>query len=427
MSSIAVIGLQWGDEGKGKVVDLFSQKATHVARAQGGNNAGHTIVAHGNEYKFHLIPSGILYPHTRCYIGGGTVIDPASILQEIESLKKYGIAALEERLMISFYAHLIFPYHKKIDLLSEKRKGSSAVGTTGRGIGPCYTDKVNRCGIRIADWMDKETFRKKLEEVLIQKNWELDRLYDHPPLDLDSLYEEYTGYADQLRPFIGPVEERLYAASQNKEKILYEGAQGSLLDITFGTYPFVTSSCTIAGGIAAGLGVGPNRIERTIGIAKAYTTRVGFGPLPTELSEKELLSFPDHSHSREMGTTTGRKRRMGWLDTFLLRHTICINGIDSLAIMKLDILDSLDEIQICVGYEGCEFFPPTIQALSDAKPIYEKHKGWKTSTTNITNYNDLPPLAKSYVKRIEQLCQIPVSLISVGPDRKQTIWVDRIF
>ena len=426
MSSIAVIGLQWGDEGKGKIVDLFSRDARHVARAQGGNNAGHTIVAEGKEYKFHLIPSGILFPHTKCYIGGGTVIDPVSILQEIDGLKKAGIQ-VERRLTISAYAHVIFPYHRLIDKLMEAQKGSGAVGTTARGIGPCYTDKASRHGIRMADLVDQTHFKAKLEKVLAFKNLELEKLYSHEKIDFEKLYDEYVSYADQLRPYIGPVEEKLYAAAKNGEKILFEGAQGALLDVTFGTYPFVTSSCTLSGGISAGLGVGPGSIQRTVGAVKAYTTRVGHGPLPTELNSDELAHFPDSHTARELGTTTGRKRRIGWLDTFLLRHTICINGVDSLGIMKLDILDGLDEIQICTGYKRFNVFPSTIEHLASAVPIYETHPGWKEPTGHIKLYKDLPAKAKAYVKRIEELCDVPVGLISVGPDREQTIWLDRFF
>ncbi len=425
-SSIAVIGMQWGDEGKGKVIDLLSESAQHIARAQGGNNAGHTIVVSGKEFRFHLIPSGILYPHTKCYIGGGTVIDPSSILAEIEELKKNGVPNVK-RLYISAYAHIVFPYHRLIDQLSEKQKGGAAVGTTGRGIGPCYTDKINRCGIRFADLLNPETFRTRLQATVSQKNRELEKLYDHPPIEWEPIFKEYSEYAKQLAPFAAPVEELLFQATKKGEKILFEGAQGALLDITFGTYPFVTSSCTLSGGICAGLGLGPSRIDQTIGVTKAYTTRVGNGPMPTELSGDELARFPDHTASREIGTTTGRKRRIGWFDAFLLRHTICLNGADTLALTKLDILDQLDEIKICTGYKHCKTFPATNDELSKAIPIYESHPGWKKSTRDVKVYDDLPSLAKAYVRRIEELCEVPVSLISVGPEREKTLWLDRFF
>ncbi len=424
-SSIVVIGMQWGDEGKGKIIDLLSENAKHIARAQGGNNAGHTIVAKNREYRFHLIPSGILYPHTKCYVGGGTVIDPASILGEMDGLLKNQVH-FQNRLFLSHYAHLVFPYHRLIDQLSEKQKGSSAVGTTGRGIGPCYSDKVNRCGIRLADLLSSD-FRSRLEAALVLKNRELEKIYGHPPLDLEPIFDEYQGYAKRLAPFAAPVEEMLYEASKKGERILFEGAQGALLDITFGTYPFVTSSCTLTGGASAGMGFGPTRINRSIGVTKAYTTRVGNGPFPTELNEAELSLFPDHTASREVGTTTGRKRRIGWFDAFMLRHTICLNGVDSLALTKLDILDELDEIKICVGYKHCRTFPATLEELKKAVPIYETHPGWKKSTRDIHLYDTLPSEAKAYVRRIEELCEVPAAIISVGPDRERTIWLDTFF
>jgi adenylosuccinate synthase len=424
--NIAVIGMQWGDEGKGKVIDLLSKEAQHIARAQGGNNAGHTIVVENQEYRFHLIPSGILYPHTKCYIGGGTVIDPASLLSEMNELKKHRVD-FEKRLFISAYAHVVFPYHRLLDQLSEKLKGKEAVGTTGRGIGPCYVDKVSRCGIRMADLCSSKTFGEKLRSVLELKNRELEKLYGEKPLSFESIFHEYTDFARQLEPFIAPVEEALFKANKRGEKILFEGAQGALLDNTFGTYPYVTSSCTMSGGICSGLGMGPTRLDHTLGVAKAYTTRVGNGPLPTEFSPQELALFPDHSTSREIGTTTGRKRRMGWLDAFLLKHTVCLNGADSLAVTKLDILDDLDEIKICVGYKHCHTFPATVEELAAAIPIYETHPGWKRSTRDLKIYGDLPPKARAYLRRIEEICEVPISLISVGPEREKTIWMDPLF
>jgi len=426
MPSIAVIGMQWGDEGKGKVIDLLSEKARHIARAQGGNNAGHTIVAKGQEYKFHVVPSGIVFTHTKCYIGGGTVIDPASLIEELEGLKKRGLP-FEERLYLSRYAHIVMPYHRLIDQLAEKARGASAVGTTGRGIGPCYADKTNRCGIRVADWIDPKSFAKQLEAALEVKNRELQGLYGHAPLESGPILEEYHRYAERLKRFIGPVEEMLHEAGRKGEKILFEGAQGALLDVTFGTYPFVTSSCTLAGGVCSGAGMGPSLISQTVGVAKVYTTRVGNGPFPTELKPEELARFPEHSAARELGTTTGRKRRIGWLDTFLLRHTVCLNGADCLALMKLDILDHLDEIKICTGYKHCRFFPATLDELREAEPIYETHPGWKKSTRGVEAYSDLPPEAKAYLRRIEELCGIPAAIISVGPEREKTLWLDRFF
>lgn len=425
-ASIAVVGMQWGDEGKGKVIDLLAENAEHIVRAQGGNNAGHTLVVKQKEYKFHLIPSGILYPHTKCYIGGGTVIDPASFLEEIENLKKHGISYVK-RLYISKYAHIIMPYHRLIDQLSEKQKGSGAVGTTGKGIGPCYTDKVNRLGIRLADLLDEKTFREKLQSVIQVKNRELEKLYESKPVKLEEILKEYLIYAEKLAPFAAPVEEMLFEASQKNQRILFEGAQGALLDNTFGTYPFVTSSCTLSGGIPSGLGVGPTKVGRVVGVTKAYMTRVGNGPLPTELKEEELSFFPEHQFSREVGTTTGRKRRIGWFDAFLLKYTICLNGVDSIALTKLDILDELDEIKICTGYKRHNVFPANTEQLSRVEPIYETHPGWKMSTRNIQSYDDLPSKARSYVRRIEEFCNTSVSIVSIGPEREKTLWLDRFF
>ncbi len=426
MPSIAVIGMQWGDEGKGKVIDLLSERALHIARAQGGNNAGHTIVAKGQEYRFHVVPSGIIYSHTNCYIGGGTVIDPLSLLLEFEELKNHRID-FEDRLFLSRYAHVVMPYHRLLDQLAEKAKGSLAVGTTGRGIGPCYADKVNRCGIRIADFLNPQGFRALLERNLSMKNKELESLYAHSPLELDPIFDEYQKLAERLKPFAASVEELLYTASKKGEKVLFEGAQGALLDNTFGTYPFVTSSCTLAGGVCSGAGVGPSLIDQTIGVAKAYTTRVGNGPFPTELKPEELARFPDHGAAREIGTTTGRKRRIGWLDVFLLKYTISLNGADSLALTKLDILDELDEIKICTGYKHCRYFPATLDELQSAAPIYETLKGWKRSTRGVEVFHDLPNAAKAYVRRIEELCGVPVAIVSVGPEREKTLWMDRFF
>jgi adenylosuccinate synthase len=426
---VAVVGLQWGDEGKGKVVDLFAERALHIARAQGGNNAGHTIVVSGKEYKFHLIPSGILYSHTQCYIGGGTVIDPASLLKEMETLQQARIA-FEKRLHISAYAHIVMPYHRALDLLSEKKRGSRAVGTTGRGIGPCYADKAQRRGIRLIDLVSPQRLKERLIEILPEKNEELRLLYQQEGFEERAILEEYFEYGKRLLPFCAPVEEMLHKAQKRGESLLFEGAQGALLDATFGTYPFVTSSCTLSGGICSGLGVGPSAVTHTVGVAKAYTTRVGNGPFPTELSLEELSQFPDHGTARELGTTTGRKRRIGWLDAVLLRHTAALSGADSMALMKLDILDSLAEIRVCTGYKiGGKVhhsFPASIDELSQVVPVYEQHTGWGTSTASIQSYKELPKLARAYVRRLEELLDLPVSIISVGPQRDQTIWMDEV-
>ena len=318
------------------------------------------------------------------------------------------------------------PYHSLLDQLAEKAKGASAVGTTGRGIGPCYVDKTNRSGIRVADFIEPKNFMQQLEKHLPLKNKALQEM-GQAPLDMQALFNEYQAYAKRLHPLLAPVEEILYKAAKAGDAILFEGAQGALLDVTFGTYPFVTSSCTLAGGICSGAGIGPSLIDQTIGVAKVYTTRVGNGPFPTELKAEELAQFPDHGAAREVGTTTGRKRRIGWLDTFLLRHTIVLNGADSLALMKLDILDHLDTIKICTGYKHCRYFPSTLEELSRAEPIYETHPGWKKSTRGVEVYDDLPKQAKAYLRRIEELCEIPMALVSIGPEREKTLWLDRFF
>jgi adenylosuccinate synthase len=430
MKRIAVVGMQWGDEGKGKVIDLLSEKARHIARAQGGNNAGHTIVEGNREYRFHLIPSGILYPHTKCYIGGGTVIDPSSLLEEMDTLHKNQIH-FEKRLFLSQYAHVVFPYHRLLDQLAEERKGKSAIGTTGRGIGPCYVDKVSRTGIRVAELVDPALLRSRLDALLPLKNEEFQKIYGHTGFQVDEIFSEYNELGKKLQPFVAPVEEMLFEAAEKGDAMLFEGAQGGLLDVTFGTYPYVTSSCTLSGGVGAGLGFGPSRIDHVIGAVKAYTTRVGNGPFPTELSPEELALFPDHSASREVGTTTGRKRRIGWLDIPILKSTKCLNGTDSLAIMKLDILDALDEIKICIGYKLhgklIKSFPAAIEHLAEVKPVYELHPGWKKSTRDVRVYDDLPAKAKAYLRRIEEILNCPISIISVGPERERTIWMDRPF
>lgn len=412
-----IVGMQWGDEGKGKVIDLFSEKAKHIARAQGGNNAGHTVIVEGAEYRFHLVPSGILYPHATCYIGGGTVIDPGSLLREIQELENLGIKC-KGRLFVSAYAHVVMPYHRLQDREEEREKGSSSVGTTGRGIGPCYADKIGRLGIRVAELLCPDAFRKQLEWVWSYKkaqNWHV-----------NPIVEEYGRYAEQLAPYIGPVEELLFEAHKKGEKILFEGAQGALLDVTFGTYPFVTSSCTLSGGIFSGLGIGPKAANRVLGVAKAYTTRVGHGPFPTEFKEE---SFFDHTAAREIGVTTGRKRRMGWLDACMLRHTAALNGIDSLALMKLDILDKLEEIKVCIGYtlngQLLQTFPVNSDHLSDVEPVYKTFVGWKEPTGEIRFFEDLPSLAQTYIEFLEKFLGIGIALISVGPERHQTIWREK--
>jgi adenylosuccinate synthase len=377
-----VVGTQFGDEGKGKIVDALAHSFQHIVRAQGGNNAGHTVFVKDREYKFHLIPSGILHPGTQCYIGGGTVIDPSVLIHEIKQLE----FSVLGKLWISAYAHVIFPYHRLLDQQEEAKKGKEAIGTTGRGIGPCYSDKINRIGLTMGQFTSQEALSAHCAKKEVD-------------------FEQYAAYADFLRPYVSPVEHALFAAQKRGENILLEGAQGTALDITFGMHPFVTSSNTTAGGICAGAGIGPTRITHTLGVVKAYTTRVGSGPLPTE---EENIPFASQAH--EIGTTTGRQRRMGWFDANIVKRAVELNGLDSLAITKLDILDGIDPVKICTHYNA------------DGKPVYESLAGWKGSTYGATRIDQLPKEALSYLEKIESLCSCPISLISTGPKRDELIW-----
>jgi adenylosuccinate synthase len=430
MPNVVVVGLQWGDEGKGKVIDLLSQQVDHVVRSQGGNNAGHTIIVDNMEYKFHLIPSGILHPHIQCHIGGGTVIDPKTLCFEIEQIEKHHITA-DNRLFISPYAHIILPYHIELDRLYELQKETGKqkkIGTTGRGIGPCYVDKVKRCGIRFCEFTHPQIFKARLSQILPSKINELETLHlpiNRDSFDLKKIYDLYEPLAKKLIAYAGEVETMIAKAIKKGKSILLEGAQGSFLDVSFGTYPFVTSSSTIASGICAGAGVGPSKINKVIGVAKAYTTRVGSGPFPTELTENEKKLFLDPTLAREYGTTTGRLRRIGWFDSVLVKHSIHLSGVDSLALMKLDVLDSLDTIKICTGYkidgEKHSIPPPLIENFEKIKPIYKTLPGWKTTTHNCKTRKELPRLAQKYIETIEALCEVPIEIISIGPQREATI------
>jgi adenylosuccinate synthase len=429
MPSVIVVGAQWGDEGKGKVIDLLAERADFVVRSQGGNNAGHTIVVKAEEFRFHLIPSGILYPHVQCFITGGTVIDPKVLLEELKGLHEKGIS-LEGRLQISPYAHIIFPYHRILDKLYEERKGDLAIGTTGRGIGPCYADKASRIGIRMCELVEPALFEKKLRFALSLKNQELQALFQHSAFDFEDIFKEYSSYGKQLASYIGDAEKSVAKACRQNKNVLFEGAHGTLLDLTFGTYPFVTSSSTLSSGVSGGAGVGPSRIDHTLGVVKAYTTRVGAGPLPTALSEKEKSLFLDNAAAREVGTTTGRNRRMGWFDACLVRHAACLNGMDSLALMKLDVLDSLEEIKICTGYrlqgQLLDSPPPTTEDLEKVEPVYETLPGWNCPTTEITDYNQLPKEAVRYIDRICELVSTPISILSLGPARERTLFIQEL-
>ncbi|HBL62970.1 MAG TPA: adenylosuccinate synthase [Cyanobacteria bacterium UBA8803] len=424
MANVIVIGAQWGDEGKGKITDLLSKSADVVVRYQGGVNAGHTVVVQGQTFKLHLIPSGILYHDTQCIIGSGTVIDPAVLIAELDQLKNLGIST--QNLLISETAHVTMPYHRLIDQASEERRGTHKIGTTGRGIGPTYADKSERIGIRVLDLMDGEVLRKQLHWTINYKNVILEKLYNLAPLDPTTVIEQYLEYAERLRPYVVDCSLKIYDAIQQRRNILFEGAQGTLLDLDHGTYPYVTSSNPVAGGACVGTGIGPTMIDRVIGVAKAYTTRVGEGPFPTELHGElgQLLC----DRGAEFGTTTGRRRRCGWFDAVIGRYAVRINGIDCLAITKLDVLDTLDEIKVCVAYEidgqRCQDFPSSARRFARCQPIYKTLPGWQQSTEDCRSLEDLPKQALDYLKFLAELMAVPIALVSLGASRDQTIIVE---
>jgi adenylosuccinate synthase len=428
MPVLVVVGAQWGDEGKGKIIDLLTERADVVARYQGGHNAGHTVVVGMNEFILHLIPSGILHKGKKCIIGNGVVVDPAALLEEMDALVGRGIQ-FEQNLLISKNAHLIMPYHKALDVAGEKLKGNKKIGTTGRGIGPAYADKISRKGIRMADLLDAETFREKLMNNTGEANFMLERFYNAPLVNQDRIFDEYLGYARRLRKYIADTTLFLNEAIAGKKKVLAEGAQGTHLDVDHGTYPFVTSSSPTAGGACTGLGIGPNSITEVLGIVKAYTTRVGSGPFPTELENKtgELL----RERGREYGATTGRARRCGWADTLIIRHAVRVNGMTSAAITKLDVLDTLDELRICVGYKHkgklYEEMPSELAVLEQGVPQYITMPGWKQTTIGIRKYENLPKKARAYVEKLCKLCGVKPSIISTGPRRDETIILERPF
>jgi adenylosuccinate synthase len=424
LANVIVIGAQWGDEGKGKITDLLSRSADMVVRSQGGVNAGHTVVVKDKTFKLHLIPSGILYPDTECIIGSGTVVDPRELLEEIEQLKKLNVST--RNLFISQTAHVTMPYHRLIDQAVEEKRGKHKIGTTGRGIGPTYADKSERTGIRIMDLMSEEDLRSKLEWTINYKNLILEKLYDLPPLRPKEVVEEYLEYANLLRPYIIDSGLKIYEAVKEKKNILFEGAQGTLLDLDHGTYPYVTSSNPIAGGACVGAGIGPTIIDRVIGVAKAYTTRVGEGPFPTEVFGEvgELLG----DRGAEFGTTTGRRRRCGWFDAVIGRYAVRVNGLDCLAITKLDVLDTLEEIKVCVAYEldgeTCDHFPNNASFFARCKPIYQTLPGWQQPTSGCRTLEDLPKQALDYLKFLAELMEVPIAIISLGAGRDQTIIVE---
>lgn len=424
MSVAVVVGAQWGDEGKGKITDLLSRSADVVVRYQGGVNAGHTVVAKGQTFKLHLIPSGILYPQTECIIGNGTVIDPKVLIEELEQLEGLNIST--DNLMISETAHVTMPYHRMIDQAAEERRGLNKIGTTGRGIGPTYADKSERSGIRMVDLMDPDSLKEQIEWTIGYKNTLLEKLYGLEPLDPADVIAEYQIYADRLRPFVVDSSLQISKAIQARRNVLFEGAQGTLLDLDHGTYPFVTSSNPVAGGSCTGAGVGPTVIDRVIGVAKAYTTRVGEGPFPTELHGDQGEELRDRG--AEFGTTTGRERRCGWFDAVIGRYAVRINGLDCLAITKLDVLDHMDEIKVCVAYEidgeTCHDFPSNSRRFARCKPIYETMPGWNQSTESCRTLEDLPQEALNYLQFLASLMDVPIAIVSLGASRDQTIIVE---
>jgi len=427
MPVIAVIGGHWGDEGKGKVVDLLAEKARIVMRFSGGDNAGHTVVNPYGEFKLHLIPSGIFYRHAICLIGNGVVINPAVLISEMDQLNERGVDTT--RLYISDRAHLIMPYHILLDSLEEELRAGKALGTTRKGVGPAFTDKAARLGIRAGDLLDKETLLERLRFTLEYKNIILTKVYGANPLSLDEVYNDYCRYAEHLAPRITETATMVEEALNKGELVLLEGAQGSLLDPDFGTYPYTTSSSPLASGGCLGAGISPNRLNHILGVFKAYCTRVGSGPMPTELEDEVGNLIRERAH--EYGTTTGRPRRCGWFDAVAARFTSRINGFTGAAITRLDILDVFPSLKICVGYKLDEqtinYFPASITALERCQPIYEELPGWQTPTSHISQYDQLPPEAKQYLARLEELIGCPINLICVGPRREQTILKTPIF
>jgi adenylosuccinate synthase len=428
LANIAIVGTQWGDEGKGKIVDLLAADADMVVRFQGGNNAGHTMVVEGEQFISHLIPSGILQGKV-CMIGNGVVVDPEVLIREIDYLESKGIGVGPDKLMISERAHVIMPYHKLVDHGREKMKGDKKIGTTGRGIGPTYEDKITRRGVRFSDLIDPQSFKDRLDAIVPEKNFYLEKFLDTETVDQAAIQKHYTRYADRLRPYVGNIAVALQKAGKAGRQILFEGAQGTHLDIDHGTYPFVTSSNVVAGNACSGSGVGPKEINGVIGIVKAYTTRVGAGPFPSELFDDigDLIQ----ETGAEFGATTGRRRRCGWLDTVILNNAVRLNGLTGLAITKLDVLSELEKIKICTAYardgQTIEEVPANLNHLAECKPVYETLSGWQQDIRSVRKYEDLPEGAKQYLNRIENLTGVPIRIVSVGPGRDETIVVQNPF
>ncbi|HDK7161644.1 TPA: adenylosuccinate synthase [Clostridium botulinum] len=428
MSAFIVLGAQWGDEGKGKMTDYLAENADVVVRFQGGNNAGHTVVVGEKEYKLHLIPSGILYNDKLNVIGNGVVLDPKALFEEINYLESLGVEITPDRLIISDRAHVIMPYHRILDGIKERARGNKDIGTTGKGIGPSYTDKMERSGIRVCDLIHKEVFEENLKETLEVKNKIITEIFGGEALDYNEIYNEYLGYAEKLRPFVKDISVIVNKKIKDGKEVLFEGAQGTLLDIDYGTYPYVTSSSTIAGGVCIGAGVGPTAITNAVGIAKAYTTRVGKGPFPTELLDSTGDWVREKGH--EFGVTTGRARRCGWLDLVILKTSARISGLTSFAVTKIDTLAGLDTLKVCTGYrlngEIIDYVPASLEDLAKCEPIYEEFEGWDDSIANARCYEDLSENAIKYLKKIEDFTETKVSIVSVGPKRDQTMMISEI-
>jgi len=427
MASVVVVGAQWGDEGKGRFVDFLASDADVVVRYQGGNNAGHTVEVDNKQYKLHLVPSGILYPDKLCVIGNGVVIDPRALLEEIDYLEADGISA--DNLRISDRAHVVFPYHKVLDALAEEQRGSGNIGTTGKGIGPAYMDKTERSGIRICDMMNEEVFAPLLKRNLEAKNKILRSIYGAEELSFEELLKEYRGYAERIRKYVADTSVLVYEKIKEGKNVLFEGAQGTLLDIDLGTYPYVTSSHPIAGGVCIGAGIGPTMIGQVLGVAKAYTTRVGKGPFVTELLGEMGNAIREKGH--EYGATTGRPRRCGWFDAVIVRFAVRVNGITGLAVTRMDTLGGFEKVKICTAYKMGDRilhdFPASLEDLAKCEPVYEEFDGWPDDISHIRKFEDLPENARNYIQRIEELCGAKVSMIGVGANREQVIVRDRMY
>lgn len=427
MSAFVVLGAQWGDEGKGKMTDYLAEEAEVIVRFQGGNNAGHTVEVGDKQYKLHLIPSGILYDNKLNIIGNGVVVDPKALFTEIDYLEGEGVKVTPEKLIVSDRAHVIMPYHKILDKLKEKARGKNDIGTTGKGIGPCYTDKFERSGIRVCDLIKENIFKEKLKENIDSKNKYIVNVLGGEELNYNEILSEYLELAKRLKPYVQDTSVRLYDEIKQDKTVLFEGAQGMLLDIDYGTYPYVTSSNTTACGVASGSGIGPTMVTNAVGIAKAYTTRVGKGPFPTELDNEIGGWIREKGH--EYGVTTGRSRRCGWLDAVILKTTVRVSGLTSLCVTKIDTLAGLEKLKICVGYKFndkvIDYFPASLDDLAKCEPIYEEFDGWSEEVANARSYDELPENAKKYLTRIEELTGTKISIVGVGPRRDQTIRVTK--